>query len=867
MSALWPLLQDEMRKLLPQLRAWAEKLAAGADAEASAGWQRRLESFQSAAAVLGKSPLSTLVEQMRGAWAEGGDRERQAARVARSLDALDDLAGVDAAALPAKLAALPEKIAGLDVPRAPAATPASSGPAAGEGSDARLLALFANEVDDKAAALDRTLVQLEQSPDRVELIAPLMRAAHSIKGAARAVRNDAAVRLAHALEDGMSAAQKRGGPMPAELIDLALRAVDQLRALGRDGSANAASAAADIGEALRRFQPGAEPRAADPVGPDRGARAATAPQPASYIDAEDTDPVLRVKASHVGRLIALAGTGMIESRRLKPFAERQQRLRRQVAETSRLLDDLHHRLGAPSAETPIGAELSAVRTQLASTRHEVSDWMEDFGEYMRASFDLTERLYHAASQTRLRPLSDIASGYPRMVRDIARQLGKRVHTEVLGEQLAVDRDVLNRIDAPLTHLLRNALDHGIEAPADRARAGKPEEGRIRIAAAYRAGMLAIDVADDGGGIDFERVRAKLVDSQRLSVAEAGALELDALREFLFAPGFSTREEVSEISGRGVGLDVVRQMLRQLDGNIRVTTEVGRGTTFHLLVPISRAVTRSLVVRVAGEAYAFPLLRVEAVVRATRADVRMQEGMQYVPIDGRNIGLVPLAEHLGLGQTRLTGERIDVVVIAQGGKNVGFVIEAVLGEYDLATRPLDPRLGRVADLAAWSVLPDGAPVVMLDVDDLMRGALERERAALAEAEPQQGDHDRRQRILVIDDSISVRELERQLLTARGYEVEVAVDGMDGWSKLREWPCDLVVTDVDMPRMDGIELTRSIKQDPKFRALPVVIVSYRDRPEDKARGLEVRADAYLTKSDFQEDGLLNVVHRLIGDARER
>jgi two-component system, chemotaxis family, sensor histidine kinase and response regulator WspE len=189
---------------------------------------------------------------------------------------------------------------------------------------------------------------------------------------------------------------------------------------------------------------------------------------------------------------------------------------------------------------------------------------------------------------------------------------------------------------------------------------------------------------------------------------------------------------------------------------------------------------------------------------------------------------------------------------------------VLGEFDLATRPLDPRLGRVADLAALALMPDGEPVVLLDTEDLMRGALERERT-LGRLQDAEGTASmRRRRVLVVDDSISVRELVRQLLSARGYEVQVAVDGMDAWSKLREWPCDLVVSDVDMPRMDGIELTRSIKQDPRLRSLPVVIVSYRDRPEDRRRGLEVHADAYLTKSDFQEHGFLDVVHSLIGDA---
>jgi len=193
------------------------------------------------------------------------------------------------------------------------------------------------------------------------------------------------------------------------------------------------------------------------------------------------------------------------------------------------------------------------------------------------------------------------------------------------------------------------------------------------------------------------------------------------------------------------------------------------------------------------------------------------------------------------------------------------VDAVLGEFDLATRPLDARLGRVADLAALALMPDGEPVVLLDTEDLMRGALELERRISRLTGRGEVNAERpHRRVLVVDDSISVRELVRQLLVSRGYEVQVAVDGMDAWARLREWPCELVITDVDMPRMDGIELTRSIKQDPRLRSLPVVIVSYRDRPEDRARGLEVHADAYLTKSDFQEHGFIDVVYGLIGDA---
>ena len=845
MSALWPLMQEELHRLLPQLRGFSNRLALTQDATAAAQWQRRLQAFLGATRALGDTPLPAFIEAMLPIWSDGRRRQQQTQRATNALDALETLADLDADALAEGFEKLREL---LD------AEPAAA--SAGETGDPRLLALFATEVEEKCAVMDRILLQMEQQPERLELIAPLMRAAHSIKGAARAVQNETAVALAHALEDRLSGAQRSPPPIDEALIDLALRAVDRLRALGQDRSATSVAAANELKNRLRaavvenREATAALKRSTDATG---------------YIDVEETDPILRVRASHVGQLIALAGTGMVENRRLKPFAERQQLLRREMGEISRLIDDLHHQLGAPSSKGGIGGQLAHIRHQLSESRHEINNWLEEFGAYQRESSHLNERLYHHAAMTRLRPFSDVAGGYPRMVRDVARQLGKRARALLVGTQVAVDRDVLERLDAPLTHLLRNAIDHGIETPEQRQHAGKPEEGSIRISVAYRAGMLAIDVNDDGAGIDFERIRAKLVSDGRMDETEAAGLDEEALGEVLFGAGFSTREQVSEISGRGVGLDVVRQMLKELDGSVRLSSTLGSGTRFSLLVPISRAVTRAVVVSVAGEAYAFPLLRIERLVRSDRTTVQARQGMQYLSLDGQNIGLVPLADQLDLGESRLRSDHVDIVVVSQEGRRAGFVVDAVLGEFDLATRPLDSRLGRVTDLAALAILPDGAPVVMLDIEDLMHGALDRERhlSRLREEEADGTTVQRRQRVLVVDDSISVRELERQLLTARGYEVEVAVDGMDGWSKLRDWPCDLVVTDVDMPRMDGIELTRSIKQDPKLRSLPVVIVSYRDRPEDRARGMEVRADAYLTKSDFQEHGFLDVVHGLIGD----
>lgn len=853
MSALIDLLQGEVRMLVAELRDIARQARAQAGTEeALARWAKRSQALVGAFSVLGRAPWSRLVQALHRLVRDGQPEALYSATAAAALDLLAEFAdtpGEQAEAMIDDSADEVDRLSSLMM--GPAAESEVEVYATAEAQP--LMKLFRQELEDQCGRMGQQLLRLEQERERLELIAPVMRAAHSIKGAARAVRLDAVVNLAHHLEDRLSAVQRGGAAVTEALIEFCLAVVDLLRELARQGATTALLARCTA--LLVSRDDSVEVSVDAPT-------LALSPAP-SYIAVEDSDPVLRIKASLVGRLIALAGSGVVGTLRLRPFADRQQRMRQSIAQLGRLIDDLHHRLGAPAQATAVGAGLAELRHQVTDARHQTQAWIDEFSDYAREALDLNERIYQAASLTRLRPFRDLALGYPRMVRDLARQLGKRARLSIVGESLEVDRDVLELIDAPLTHLLRNSVDHGIESASARRAAGKPEEGQLRVWAMHRAGMLAIDISDDGAGIDLEAVRARLVTSGRLTSEAAAVMSTQALQEHLFAAGFTTRAEVTEVSGRGVGLDVVREAIERLDGSVRMSTTLGQGTTFHLLVPISRAVTRALAVRSAGEVYAFPSLRIDRVVRSEMAAIASAEGMQYLPLAGRNIGLVPLAELLDLGSTHAKQQQLDLVVVEHQGRLAGFVVDDFLGEYDLATRPLDPRLGRVADVAAVALLPDGSPVVLLDVDDLMRSALSRERATLATAIGAAAHPAKRKRVLVVDDSISVRELERQLLTGRGFEVEVAVDGLDAWSRLRDESFDLLITDVDMPRMDGIELTRSIKQDPRLRAMPVMIVSYRNRPEDRRRGLEARADSYLTKADFQDDNFLKLVHQLVGD----
>ncbi len=344
-----------------------------------------------------------------------------------------------------------------------------------------------------------------------------------------------------------------------------------------------------------------------------------------------------------------------------------------------------------------------------------------------------------------------------------------------------------------------------------------------------------------------------------------------LLEFLFLPGFSTKDKVTEISGRGVGLDVVQDMVRAVGGFVRVSSQIGGGTRFTLQLPITMSVIRALLVRICGEPYAFPLNRIDRIVMLPSDAILVLEGRQHFMMDGEPVGLVEASQVLELPAD--DAPKLDiypVVVASDRSHRFGVVVDAVLGERDLEVRPLDPRLGKVPDINSASVLEDGWPVLIIDVEDFVRSVDNllggRRLRQVADADALAAVSHGPRRVLVVDDSITVRELERQLLEAAGYKVEVAVDGVDGWNAARTGDYHLIISDVDMPRMDGITFVTHVKNDPRLQSTPVVIISYKDREEDRMRGLDAGANAYLTKSSFRDQTFLATVVDLIGEARD-
>jgi len=737
-------------------------------------------------------------------------------------------------------------------PDQPPAAP-SEAPSASSGDDS-LLALFRDEVDGQVQTLTRGLLTLEQNPGDGDALTELMRAAHSIKGAARMVGVTPAVTLAHAMEDCFVASQEgRLGLQDAD-TDLLLQATDALKAIG----AGEPASTEQLCRALQGLLAG-----------DRSC-GSPAPAPATRSTAAAAaggERAVRISAERINRLVGLAGELKVTHGWVRQHTESMLALRRRHNELVAVIDRLRAVLDA-EAVTGLGRNLLDDAQRLAyRCRQELGERISRLDEFDRRSANLSGRLSHEVIASRMRPFGDGVQGFPRMVRDLARGLDKKVELLIRGLETQVDREILEKLEAPLNHLLRNAVDHGIEEPAQRLARGKPECGTILLEAQHSAGMLAVTVSDDGRGIDLQALRRRIVEKKLVNDQMAAELSESELLDFLFLPAFSTRDQVSEISGRGVGLDVVHSVVQEMRGHVRAMTRPGEGMRIQLELPLTLSVMRTLLVEIAGELYALPLARIESVLRISRDEIRTLEDRQFITTaEANHLGLVDAAQVLECDGGGSDEALLPAIVLSDRSQSYGVVVDRIVGERELAVHPIDPRLGKVQDVCAAAIADDGMPVLILDVDDLLRtvenlvtgrtlGKLRQARAQAAAVG---------KRVLVADDSLTVREVERKLLESKGYVVDVAVDGMDAWNSVRLGAYDLVISDVDMPRMTGIELAAAIKKDPRLKGLPVMIVSYKDRPEDRERGLEAGADYYLAKGSFHDETLLDAVVDLIGEA---
>ena len=742
--------------------------------------------------------------------------------------------------------------------------------------DFSLFDLFRMEAEEQVRALQAGLIELEAGTATAATLESLMRAAHSIKGAARIVGLDAIVNLTHVVEDRFVAAQ-RGNALSSAEIDKVLTATDWLAKLQAVPEAETAGWFAENAPAIEEFTAtfGAEaaPAAVTPsAAPAEAVAAPPAVPPVAPVPIVELQPEsepeeaifapqqvgnrrkrerqVRIGADRFDQILALASETLVASRTLAEQAEELERHRRAIAKALQVIDD---------PETTDVARAAALK-ELERQAVGLGTHVEDFDLVARANERTAESLYRTVLAGRLRPFSDGIVAASRLVRDTARDLGKQVKLEIVGENTRVDRDILERLEAPISHLITNAIDHGIETPAERIAAGKPAEARLRLYGRHENGRLVISVRDDGRGIYPAELRKRVVARNLVSAETAAGLSESELLEFLFLPGFSTRDAVSAVSGRGVGLNVVQSMVQEAGGSVVVQSQPGAGTVFRMTLPVTRSVVKVIRVQVEGELYAVPLVRIDRVAQmavTVPEDVDaptfepMQETVRY---NGKELPVVQLATLLGLSSRPLPPGEIAVLICG----SVAFAVDKLVDEVELPVRRLDARLGKVPGVSAASLDENGLPLLILDVEDLIQTALGRP-VSTSGGEVEGAPH-----ILIVDDSHTVREMERRLLVRARYRVTTAQNGQEAWNLLRLNEYDLLISDVDMPQMNGIELVTKVRGNPRLGRMPVIILSYKDRDEDRQRGLEAGADFYLTKGDFQNENFRQAVVDLIGSA---
>lgn len=734
--------------------------------------------------------------------------------------------------------------------------------------DSKMLNLFKGEIEDQIKILTEGLLTYQRSKDNLKLLEPLMRAAHSIKGAAKVFSFDPIVQLTHAIEDCFVAAEKGRVVLDDDRLEVLFKSLDLLAllvSLPTDAIVpkllEIQSNLTLLKDSIKQFN--AESTTKAEIKP-LSSQLLTL-EPSKEISYGPSERILRMTAQNLNRLMGLAAESMVETRWLRPFCDSLLRFKQAYNKMFTQLDGIKNSLENHLREDVAQSHLISLEHILHESQNELSERVADLEMFITRHSNLTDRLYTEVIESRMRPFADAVNIFPRMVWETARQLKKKARLEIYGKSILIDREILEKLEIPLGHLLRNAIDHGIGYPDERVTVGKLPEGVIKLEASQQAGMLKIQVIDDGKGINTIALRKKIVEEKLITEENASKISEQELLQFLFLPGISTASEVTELSGRGIGLNIVQNMLQEISGSIHIENRPGQGVSFILQLPLTLSVIRALIIRVDQCVFAFPLARIEQAVHVARHEIEKVENREYFMYLGSNVGLIPAFQLLNLKQSAITSSIIPVVILRYQSDYYGIVVDEFLNEKELVLQDIESHMGKIPCISAGSVMENGDPVLIVDVEDILEvinkqlGSGQLYKLQYDEEPPKSI---RKKRVLIVDDSISVREVECRLLRNRGYMVDTAVNGVDAWNAVRLEPYDLVVTDVDMPRMNGIDLIRAIKKDARLKNTPVMIVSYKEGESDRILGLEAGANYYLSKSTFGDEMLIQAVEDLIG-----
>ncbi|HEU4326012.1 MAG TPA: hybrid sensor histidine kinase/response regulator [Roseiflexaceae bacterium] len=776
----------------------------------------------------------------------------------------------------------------------------------------QVLAAFQEEQVEHRQAAGELLLELERSPEhpqRQALLDQLFREAHSLKGGARAAGLSEVEQIAHRIEDLFSAVRQGHLALTPTVCDPVYAALDAIGALMEQVAAGEAldllpytdllATLAQVSQTSQRDGMPAPTAALAPTAtPAPNATPTEAEHVAAPIAADSAgervarDPgTIRIATASLdtllneaGELITCSLRGHQHARNSLALADLASRWRRVWRQTRPVYERLSARaplfqpavhylegraalpVSDPSApDHEVGVLLDALReanTLLNDLEQRLGQQGRQIREDSTELTAVTERIHEQVRRARMLPLTTIVGPLRLQVREMARAAGKQVRLELDDGAAEADRDILERLREALLHLLRNAIDHGIEPPEQRVACGKPAEGSIVLSATVVGDQLLITLSDDGGGLDLAAIARRAMAGGHMSESDVARMSSEEIAQLIFLPGLSTRITVSALSGRGVGLDIVRSHIAQMRGRVSVQSEPGRGCRFNLNLPCSLTRAHGLLIQAGAARYALPLDAVQQLVAVAPSDIQLVEGRAALVREGRPLPLAHLADLLGSSEAapggRAAGSRV-ALLLGTDERQVACLIDAVLGEQELIAQRLPPPIQTARFVAAATILHDGAVVPILDVNDLIGAALGATRsewhAPASEAPPHAPV------VLVVDDSITTRTLEKNILEAAGYQVRLATDGVEALALLDQLThgegCDLLLSDVDMPRLNGFELTAQLRASTRYATLPIVLVTSLDSPSDRERGIAAGADAYIVKRGFDQQTLLETI----------
>lgn len=758
----------------------------------------------------------------------------------------------------------------------------------------QLITTFQSELEEQSQLITDGLLQLEKSAKdeaaRIKIIETIFRAAHNIKGASRSLGITPVGDIAHRIETLFSQIKNNSLTISNMLINLCLEAVDKMT-LALLAFVEKNPLPFDIQDLLTRLNNGQITTATEknhaissPHLPNNNnATASAAIKPSSQTPLHHSQvineriPKSKTEASAEAHESIRISVGKID----KVFA---------------LLEEIQ------ISKISIEDQYTELTHIIGKIKEFSSFWKQIFmlGKSHKTinSDDLTEKLYDAANDTftemnhaiqhlqktirvqlnelsilsnslqeevrllRLVPAANLLRTFPRYVRDLAQELHKEVELDIQGDEVRMDKLVLEGLKDPLIHLLRNAIDHGIESPDIRLSLDKPKVSVIRLTVADEGNRIFINISDDGAGIDIGKIASFIEEKKLATPTELSKMTETEILEFIFRSGFSTKNIITDISGRGVGLDVVKANLMELKGDVSINTELGKGTTFTLSVPLTLSSERGLLIRSSDHIFVVPTNTVKRVLTIQSSDIKDVQSNQTLLIDGHSVPLRVLSDVLKLtNQVLLAEEKLSVIVIEKGWKTVAFLVDEIVGEREIVIKPLRPPLANVACVSGGTLLEHNQAAIVLNSSDLLNEALHITSVHRVTQQDASSMNTETPHILVVDDSITTRTLEKNILESKNYHVTITVNGKEAWDLLQKQQFSLLITDVNMPIMDGFTLTENVKKSEKLHELPVIIVTSLGSEAEKARGIAVGADAYIVKNEFESGALLDIVAQLV------